>query len=172
MKRRIHHGDRTGEAILQHATTFRKRWPPISLEKAFRDGDGIARKHLEVFAAALGEAFCVHSQNLVLTSPSATPHAHAFRRGYPCVTARHCDRLQKIDAVRTALGHFVASRTIDLPKNRKAPLRITDEGHSHSRVYEVVAAVKLRDLTRSLRQGNSGEMNGTDQGKTQISFAG
>src|ERR1044072_2910899 len=144
---------------------------PISSEKAFRDGDGVARKYLEVFAAALGEAFCVHAQNLVLTGCGATPHAHTFGRGYSRGAARHSDRLQKINTVRASLGHFITPRTVDLAENRKAPFRITDEAHSHPWIYEIIATIELGDLTRGLRQAESGEVNGTDQGQTQISFA-
>jgi len=132
-----------------------------ALKKAFRHSDRITGLYLKTFAATAREAFGIYSQNFILSRCPPASNTDSFRRSNPGIASGHRDRLQKIDTVRAAFRHVVASRAIHLAENGEAPLGITDERDVDFRVDQIIASVELGDPGGGLGQGKPAQMHRT-----------
>src|SRR5207302_10977489 len=97
--------------------------------------------------------------------------ADSLWRGDASVTSSHRNRLQQIDAFRTAIRHVIAARAIDLPKHGKTTLGIANEHDIDPGIDEVVPSVEIGEPGGGLGKGESGEMNRAKEWNAQMSFA-
>src|SRR6266487_3959613 len=116
------------------AKTFR-------LENTFPDGDAIAWHDAKTSAAFLGEALRIDLENLIATRVMSS-HGYPFWCGDASVPAGHRNRLQQINATRTAIGHFVTAGPVYLTQNRETPLGIGKEHYIDSWIHQIIAPVE------------------------------
>lgn len=134
-----------GSDEILHASGALGKWrrKTFPLKNAFAYVDGIAWLDAKASAAPFCEPLRIDLENLIASRRGMSPHGHSLRRGDTRVSARHCDGFQQINTARTAIGHFVSAGPIYLTQNREAPLRIAEEHDIYSRIYQIIATIKV-----------------------------
>src|SRR4029077_19667131 len=129
------------------------------LENAFANRDRIAGENREVATVAAGQTFCIYPNDFVFAGAGMPADADSLRGGDASVTSGHGDRFQQIDALRAAIGHFIAAGTIDLAEHGETALGIADKHDVDPGIDQEVASVEIGEPRGGLSERESGEVN-------------
>ena len=113
------------------------------LENAFANRDRIARLNREVTTVTSGQTFRIDPNDFVFAGAGMPADADSLRGGDAGVTSGHGDRFQQIDALRAAIGHFIAARTIDLAEHGETAFGVADEHDVDPGINEVIASIEI-----------------------------